>query len=133
MNAVSRDKLKVRGIKRLINSFKYALEGLVYAFKYEQNILVHFTVMILVIVAGILLKISFVEWLICLILFGLVIATELINTSIEATIDLLTDKIHPLAKVAKDTASAAVFIFAFTASIVGLLIFVPKIINLFNF
>ena len=133
MNAVSRDKLKVRGIKRLINSFKYALEGLVYAFKYEQNILVHFTVMILVIVAGILLKISFVEWLICLILFGLVIATELINTSIEATIDLLTDKIHPLAKVAKDTASAAVFVFAFTASIVGLLIFVPKIINLFNF
>ena len=131
MNAVSRDSIKVKGFKRLINSFKFALDGLVYAFKYEQNILVHFTVMIIVIIMGIFLKISFIEWLICLILFGLVIATELINTSIEATIDLLTDKIHPLAKIAKDTASAAVLVFALTASIVGLLIFLPKIIMLF--
>lgn len=131
MNAVSRDSIKVKGFKRLINSFKFALDGLVYAFKYEQNILVHFTVMIIVIIMGIFLKISFIEWLICLILFGLVIATELINTSIEATIDLLTDKIHPLAKIAKDTASAAVLVFALTAIIVGLLIFLPKIIMLF--
>ena len=131
MNAVSRDSIKVKGFKRLINSFKFALDGLGYAFKYEQNILVHFTVMIIVIIMGIFLKISFIEWLICLILFGLVIATELINTSIEATIDLLTDKIHPLAKIAKDTASAAVLVFALTAIIVGLLIFLPKIIMLF--
>ena len=118
MNAVSRDSIKVKGFKRLINSFKFALDGLGYAFKYEQNILVHFTVMIIVIIMGIFLKISFIEWLICLILFGLVIATELINTSIEATIDLITDKIHPL-------------VFALTAIIVGLLIFLPKIIMLF--
>lgn len=131
MNAVSRDSIKVKGFKRLINSFKFALDGIVYAFKYEQNILVHFTVMIIVIIMGIFLKISFIEWLICLILFGLVIATELINTSIEATIDLLTDKIHPLAKIAKDTASAAVLVFALIAIIVGLLIFLPKIIMLF--
>ena len=56
------------------------------------------------------------------------IATELINTSIEATIDLITDKVHPLAKIAKDTAAAAVLIFGFTAIIIAIIIFVPKIL-----
>ena len=65
------------------------------------------------------------------ILFGLVMATELINTSIEAVVDLTCPKIHPLAKIAKDTASAAVFVFSVVAAISGLLIFVPKIIALF--
>ena len=86
--------------------------------------------MILVIILGLILKLNNTEWLICLILFGLVIATELINTSIEAIVDLACPKINPLAKIAKDTASGAVLIFALTAAISGLLIFVPKIIGL---
>ena len=130
MDSVSRDKLKQKGFKRLINSFKYALEGILYAFKYEQNIIVHTLVMILVIMLGIIVKISYTEWLICLILFGLVIATELINTSIEAIVDLACPKINPLAKIAKDTASGAVLVFALTATISGLLIFVPKILEI---
>lgn len=129
MDSVSRDKLKEKNIKRLFKSFKYALEGIKYAFKYEQNIIVHTVVMMAVIIMGILLKISYVEWLICLILFGLVIATEMINTSIEAVVDLVTEKKHPLAKIAKDTASGAVLIFAITAAISGLIIFIPKIIE----
>ena len=130
MNSVSRDKLKERSFKRLIKSFKYAIEGIIYAFKYEQNIIVHTLVMALVIVFGVILKISVFEWLICLILFGLVIATEMINTAIEATVDLACDKKHPLAKVAKDTASGAVLVFAITASIAGTIIFIPKIIDI---
>ena len=130
MDSVSRDKLKEKSFKRLFNSFKYALEGIIYAFKYEQNIVVHTLVMILVIILGIALKISISEWLICLILFGLVIATEMINTSIEATVDLACNKKDPLAKIAKDTASGAVLIFALTASISGIIIFLPKIIEL---
>ena len=130
MPTVSRDDLKKKGINRLFKSFKYAYEGLKYAFKYEQNILVHFSATILVIIAGIFFKISMTEWLVLTLIIGLVIATELINTSIEATIDLVTKEVHPLAKVAKDTAAAAVLIFGITALIIGLIIFVPKFIGL---
>ena len=61
---------------------------------------------------------------------GLVISCELINTAIEATVDLVTEEYHPLAKVAKDTSAAAVFVFAIIAVIVGLIIFLPKIVNM---
>lgn len=131
MDTVSREKLKKRGLKRFFNSFKYSIQGLAYAYKYEQSMTIHFMAATVVIVAGIFLKISLMEWLICFMLFGLVMATELINTSIEAVVDLTCPNIHPLAKVAKDTASAAVFVFALVAFISGLIIFVPKIINLF--
>lgn len=131
MDSVSRDKLKKRGLKRFFKSFGYSIAGLKYAYKYEQSMTIHVFAVIIVVVAGILLKISFIEWLICFILFGLVMATELINTSIEAVVDLTCPKIHPLAKIAKDTASAAVFVFSVVAAISGLLIFVPKIIALF--
>lgn len=129
MDSVSRDKLKKRSLKRLLNSFKYAIEGIIYAFKYEQNIIVHTIVAIIVIIMGITLKISTFEWLICFILFGLVIGAETINTSIEATVDLACQKKDPLAKIAKDTASGAVLVFALTAAISGLIIFLPKIIE----
>jgi diacylglycerol kinase (ATP) len=131
MDSVSRDKLKKRSIKRLFRSFKFATEGIIYAFKYEQNIIVHSIVAALVITLGIILKISHFEWLICFMLFGLVISTELINTSIEAMTDLICPKKDPLAKIAKDTASGAVLVFALVALISGLIIFVPKIIGLF--
>lgn len=130
MATVSRDKLKVRGKKRLINSFKYAFEGLKYAFIYEQNLTVHILAMIVVIILGFVFNITIFEWLVLFLIIGLVIATELINTSIEATIDLITDEINPLAKIAKDTAASAVLIFGLTALIVGALIFIPKIINI---
>ena len=129
MDSVSRDKLKKRSLKRLLNSFKYAIEGIIYAFKFEQNIVVHTIVAIIVIIMGITLKISISEWLICFILFGLVIATEMINTSIEAVVDLACPKKDPLAKIAKDTASGAVLVFALTAAISGIIIFLPKIIE----
>ncbi len=130
MDSVSRDKLKQKGIKRLINSFGYALDGIKYAFKYEQNIIVHFIVTIIVVIAGIFLHISFFEWLIVVMAIGLVVATELINTSIEALVDLACPEINSLAKIAKDTAAGAVLVFALTAVIVGLIIFVPKIMGI---
>ena len=131
MNSVSRDEIKKRGFKRFFRSFGYSLEGLKYAYKYEQSMTIHVMMVIAVVLLGILLKIAVFEWLVCFILMGLVMATELINTSIEAVVDLTCPKIHPLAKIAKDTASAAVFVFSAVAAISGLIIFVPKIINLF--
>lgn len=122
---------KERSFKRFLKSFKFSFQGLKYAFTYEQNMVVHLLVTILVVIAGIKLDLSTLEWLFCLISIGLVIATELINTSIEAVVDLVTEEKKPLAKIAKDTASAAVFVFALVAALIGLIIFIPKIIVLF--
>ena len=131
MDSESRAEQKKRGLKRFFKSFGYSIDGLKYAYKYEQSMTIHFTMVIFVIAAGFFLKISLFEWLICFMLMGLVMATELINTSIEAVVDLTCPEIHPLAKIAKDTASAAVFVFSVVAAISGLIIFVPKIIALF--
>lgn len=129
MDSESRAEQKKRGLKRFFKSFGYSIDGLKYAYKYEQSMFVHITMLCFVIIFGLILRISKIEWIICIILCGLVIATELINTSIEAVVDLTCSKIHPLAKIAKDTASAAVFVFAITAAISGVIIFAPKIID----
>ena len=131
MDSISRDEIKKRGFKRFFRSFGYSLEGLKYAYKYEQSMTIHVIAVVLVITFGLLLKISLMEWLVCFILMGLVMATELINTSIEAVVDLICPKVHPLAKIAKDTASAAVFVFATVAAISGAIIFIPKVVALF--
>lgn len=116
--------------KKLRNSFKYAFEGVHRELKEEQNLKIHILIMILVIIAGFILKLSPMEWIICIILFGFVIALELINTAIELTVDLAMPEIHPKAKAAKDIAAAAVLVSATCSVIIGLIIFLPKIINL---
>ena len=131
MNEEKRKEQKKRGIKSFINSFHYSWDGIKYAFKYEQSMFIHVLVTLLVVICGIVLKLDFQEWLLCIVLIGLVIATELINTAIEAVVDLACPEIHPLAKTAKDTAAAAVLVFAITAVLCGLFLFVPKIIALF--
>lgn len=117
--------------KRLVKSFKYAIQGIITGIKQEQNMKIHITIMILVIIFGILLKISKMEWIICIIQFGFVISLELVNTAIESTVDLITLKKHPQAKIAKDVAAGSVLIAAITSAIIGLIIFIPKI-NLSN-
>lgn len=130
MDMESRNKRKKRGLRRLFNSFGYSAEGLKYAYKYEQSMSIHLTITALVIILGIWVQLSMMEWLLCFILMGLVMATELVNTSLEAVVDLTCPERHPLAKIAKDTASAAVFIFSSVAFISGLIIFVPKLIGM---
>ena len=128
MNQEQRKEQKKMGIGRFIRSFGYSIDGLKYAYRYEQSMFVHVFVTILVILAGFFFHISMFEWLMCALVIGLVIATELINTSIEAVVDLSCPEQHKLAKIAKDTASAAVFVFAITAALCGSFIFIPKII-----
>jgi len=126
---MNHDKKK-KGIKRFLKSFKYSIEGLIYAFTHEQNMFVHILVGTLVLIAGIIFKLNTYEWLLILLVIGLVVATELINTSIEAVVDLACPKVHPMAKIAKDTAAASVFVFALTAIGVGVIIFLPKLLIL---
>ena len=106
----------------LYRSFGYAFEGIFTCIRNERNMKIHVAVTLLVIIAGF----SITEWCICLGMFGLVMALELVNTAVEAVVDLVTAERHPLAKIAKDTAAGAVLIAAIMAAVIGLLIFVPK-------
>ena len=116
-------------MNKLKNSFKYAIEGIITGIKNETNMKIHITIMIFVIIFGIVLKISKIEWMICIVLFGLVISSELMNTAIENTVDLITMEKNPKAKIAKDVAAGAVLVNAVTSAIIGLLIFLPKILK----
>ena len=115
--------------KRLGRSFRAAFEGIKATYIREQNIKIHTVIAILVVLFGFLLKISYGEWLVCLVLIGLVLMAEFFNTAIEYVVDLASPNIHPLAKAAKDTASAGVLMMAIISAIIGLIIFVPKLIE----
>lgn len=118
-------------IKSLGNSFKYAFQGIWASFKSERNMKIHVFMMIFVILCGFLLNINLGEWITCLILFALVIGAELFNTAIEAVVDMISLEKSPQAKLAKDISAGAVLVFAMASALIGLLIFVPKILELF--
>lgn len=111
---------------KLTFSFKYAFEGIVTTIKEERNMFIHFLIAIIVVITGVYVRLSLNEWLICLLLFALVFSLELINTAIENTVDLVTTKKNKKAKLAKDAAAGAVLIAAIFASIIGIIIFLPK-------
>ena len=121
-------KLKLDN-KRLVNSFKYAFQGIKQTYIGEQNLKVHTFIAVLVLVFGFFLKISYIEWLVCLVLIGLVLMAEFFNTAIEYVVDLASPKVHPLAKAAKDTASAGVLMMAIISALIGGVIFIPKLID----
>ena len=126
MNLKQKRKVKVK-TKKIINSFKYAIQGFIVSFRTERNMKIHILIMILVILLGIFLKISKVEWIICIVLFAIVISGELFNTAIETTVDIAMPHRDKKAKLAKDVSAAAVLILAIASVIIGGIIFVPKI------
>ena len=89
----------------------------------ERNIKVQLLVGVLAVVAGVVLKIDALSWVLVLLCIGLVLFAELVNTSIEAIVDLATQDLHPLAKRAKDIAAASVFTLSITAAVVGIIVF----------
>lgn len=115
--------------KKLINSFKYAIEGIISSFKTEQNMKIHIFIMILVIILGIVLKLSALEWIILTIVIAIVISAELFNTTIETVVDMITKEKNEKAKLAKDVAAGAVLVLAIGSVIIGLIIFIPKILE----
>ena len=120
----------MRKMKKIKNSFKYAIEGICTSFKTERNMKIHIFIMILVIIAGIILKIDKLEWIICITLFAIVIAGELFNKSIETIVDMVMPEKNEKAKIAKDVSAGAVLVVAIGAAIIGLVIFVPRILNI---
>ena len=123
--------LKKLGIKRIFKSFKFSFDGLKYAYTHEQSLALHVIVMAAIIACGFGFHISPMQWVITLVMGALILVAELFNTSIEAVVDMVTEEYHPLAKVAKDTASAACFVADLIAAGMWLVVFAPKIIALF--
>ena len=119
----------------LYKSFGYAFAGIFAVVTKERNMKIHCVAMVCVVIAGFVFHITPVEWCICLTLFGLVMALEMVNTAVEAVVDLVTKERRPLAKLAKDAAAiaamiaGAVLIAAIMAAIAGMIIFIPKLLE----
>lgn len=118
--------------KRFRKSFGFALTGINYALNSDQNLVIHFIVAFLMIIASILFGLSTLEMAIVGLTILLVITTELLNTSIEKAIDLVTKEHRTDARIAKDVASGMVLIVAMGSIIIGILIFLPHILRIFR-
>lgn len=117
-------------IKKRIRSFYYAYCGIKTAFSTQHNLLIHLIAAVIVTLLGFLLKISINEWLSIILVFALVISLEIINSSVELLTDMVAPEHNTNAGKVKDMAAAAVLIAAIAAFIIGLIIFVPKLIQL---
>jgi diacylglycerol kinase len=125
----STEKKRFSLVARL-KSTTHAWRGLRIFIKTTHNSWMHFFFGALAIYMGFLLKISEMEWLMIIISIGLVIITEALNTAFEIDIDLTSPTYHPYARDTKDVAAGAVLLSVLVAGIVGLIIFLPKIIVL---
>ena len=118
--------------RRLVESFNYAIEGLMSALQNEKHMKFHTLSAILIVILAILTNASKVEILLVSISVAFVIITELINTAVEALVDLISPERHPLAKLAKDVAAGAVLVAAINAICVGYLLFYDKLLDIFD-
>ncbi len=117
--------------KKRSKSALYALNGLRILFLEEHNSRIHIAIVIVVVTAGFLLKISNTEWLVVCILIALVFSLEIINSAIENICDYISPQWNEVIKKVKDLAAAAVFVSSVISVICGAIIFLPKLYNLF--
>jgi len=118
-------------IKSRAASFRFAFKGITVLFRNEPNAVIHLVAAILVTCAGIILNINRFEWCLIAIVAGLVFIAEIFNTSLENLGDAIDPRLNENIKKAKDLAAAGVLVAAIISIITGLLIFVPRIIDLF--
>jgi diacylglycerol kinase len=112
---------------RLINSFKYALQGIKYCLLFEKNFRIQLALAGIVFLLAVIFRISSAEWLAILFCSALVLALEMVNTTIEKLSNVVTGSIHPVIKEVKDIAAGAVCIASVVSFITGCIIFIPKI------
>ena len=114
------------------SSFSYAFSGIRLALKNEPNIRVHFVVAVLVAVAAYFLKFTRLEWIVLAFTVAFVLILELINTTLEEIVDMVSPGVRQRARVAKDVSAAAVLISALLSVVIGGFLFLPKILPLLN-
>lgn len=116
-------------IRKRAKSFRYALEGLKVLVSEEHNSRIHFVVSLLAMAAAFYFKISGLEWVALILCIGFVFALEIINSAIENLADFVEPNRHEAIKKIKDLAAASVLVGSITAASVGLIVFIPKILN----
>ncbi len=119
-----KEKKKRQGI---IQAFNAAIEGILYTFKSERNMKIHYFVAAIVLVASLFFGLTKLEMIVLIFAISLVVISEMFNTAIEKTIDMVTETYHPLAKIAKDVAAGGVLIATLNSAVVGYIIFYDKL------
>lgn len=114
-------------LKKLVDSFNHAISGVIHTVRTQRNMKIHLVASLGVLIACFCFNVSKVEFLILAVTITMVVAAEIINTAIEAAIDMTTNYYHPLAKIAKNAAAGAVLITAINALVVGYVIFWDKL------
>ncbi len=117
--------------KKRIDSFKYAFSGIRNLFATEPNVIIHFIVTILVIILGFYFGLTETEWCLIVLAIAFVFCAEAFNTALEYLTNLVSPDFNELAGKTKDVAAGAVLFSAIGAAIVGLIVFLPKILSLF--
>lgn len=115
----------------LASAFRCALQGILDT-SHERNFHIELCFMVLCIILGFAFGISVTEWLVVVVCFGMVLGGECINSSVEAVVDLASPEFHELARKAKDAAAGGVLLFSVASFVVGVIIFVPRILGMLN-
>ncbi len=113
--------------RTILESFNYALAGLLYAVRTQRNMRIHSLTAVLAFILGYVLHLSSVELAVLALTIGMVIMAEMINTALEVVVDLVTQEYHPLAKTAKNVAAGSVLVMALVAIVIGFLLFFDKL------
>ncbi len=117
----------IQWITRRIVSFRYAFAGIGYVIRTQSNAWIHALATVCVVIMGLWLELARLDWVLLVIVMGSVWAAEIMNSAVEAVVDLVSPDAHPLAKAAKDCAAGAVLITAITAALVGFLVLGPPL------
>ncbi len=116
--------------QNFISALKNAFNGIIYTFKTQRNLKIQLVISIIAIFAGIIFKISILEWAIVTVIIFMVFFSELLNTVVETIVDMITTEYNENAKIAKDISAGAVTLVSFASVVIGILIFLPKILEI---
>ncbi|MFA0960827.1 diacylglycerol kinase family protein [Roseivirga sp. BDSF3-8] len=122
-------KSALASLRKTFLSFRFAIKGLRFLTRREHNFRFHLFAMGGTVIAGLFLDLPKTDWALIITMCGLVLGTEAINTSIEKLADHVCPEHHPAIGVIKDIAAAGVLIISLMALVVGLLVFIPALIN----
>jgi diacylglycerol kinase len=115
-----------------VKSFSYAFQGVKTAIKNEPNLRIHVFFALSTLIAAAVLKFNVIEWILLMMTIFFVIMLELINTLLESLVNIISPEYNKEAKVAKDVSAAAVLFAAAISVVVGILLFGPKLLQVFN-
>ena len=116
--------------QNIFKAFANAFNGIAHFFLNERNGKIQLAFAIAVIISGFIFKVNEIEWMMLLLCIGLVIGAEMLNSALEKICDLVHKDFHPTIKIIKDVSAAAVLWLAIISAIIGIIIFLPKLIAL---